>query len=165
MGSNFKITKKLISQVELEAKKYFEEASGCHDWSHVERVKALALNIGKKEKADLKIIELATILHDIKRKAEFDKKGAFCHAEKGAQEARKILKKLKFPESLQEKIVHCIETHRFRKSKFPNSIEAKILFDADKLDSVGVIGLSRAFLFAGGPGSNCLYTGNEKKTG
>ncbi|PIZ68623.1 MAG: phosphohydrolase, partial [Candidatus Portnoybacteria bacterium CG_4_10_14_0_2_um_filter_44_20] len=55
----------MIKQIESEAKKYFEKASGCHDWTHVERVRNLALKIGRKEKADLGILEIAALLHDI----------------------------------------------------------------------------------------------------
>ena len=50
-----KISKKIIKRIEAEAKKYFTKASGCHDWTHVERVRALVLKIGKKEKAKLLI--------------------------------------------------------------------------------------------------------------
>ena len=163
MDNELRITKELIRQIEKEAKKYFIGASGCHDWSHVERVKLLALNMGRKEKADLKIIELAAILHDIGRKDEMKKRGLFCHAEMGAGKAKKILRKHGFNKKLRDDIVHCIKTHRFRKNNIPKTIEAKVLFDADKLDAIGVVGLSRAFLFAGGSGSNNIYTGNEKK--
>ncbi|MCX6717058.1 MAG: hypothetical protein NTU76_00060 [Candidatus Taylorbacteria bacterium] len=45
----------------------------------------------------------------------------------------------------------------------PKTIEAKILFDADKLDSIGAVGVARDFLFAGNAGSGNLYTGNEKR--
>jgi len=48
-----------------------------------------------------------------------------------------------------EGVVHCIETHRYRGNKIPQSIEAKILYDADKLDSIGAVGIGRAFVFAG----------------
>jgi uncharacterized protein len=158
-----KITKKIIAELEIEAKKFFKEASGCHDWSHVERVKKMALHIGKIEKADLAILEVAVLLHDIGRKEEMKAKGLFCHAEAGAKTARKILEKYCFEKNQIENIVHCIETHRYRNSFVPETIEAKILFDADKIDSLGAIGIGRIFLFAGSMGSGCLYTGNEKK--
>jgi len=59
--------------------------------------------------------------------------------------------------------LHCILSHRYRNNHKPETIEAKVLFDADKLDSIGAIGIGRGFLFAGSSGSNCLYTGKEKQ--
>mgnify|MGYP002386687123 FL=1 len=155
--------KELIKKIEAEAKKYFVGASGCHDWTHVERVRALALRIGKKEKADLFVVEAAALLHDIGRKAEMKSKGLFCHAEKGAETAKVVLKKMGLGKDEIENIVHCISTHRFRKSNIPETLEAKVLFDADKMDSIGAIGVARLFVFSGNVGSNNLYTGNEKK--
>ncbi len=155
--------KQEIIEIERVASKFFIGASGCHDWSHVERVKFLALNIGKKEKANLKIIEVAALLHDIGRKDEMKNKGFFCHAECGAEMAKKILAKYSFENEDIKAIVHCIGTHRYRKGSAPETIEAKVLFDADKLDSIGAVGIGRDFLFAGSVGSNTLYTGNEKK--
>jgi len=163
------ITKKQVKKIEEVAKKYFKDVSGCHDWTHVERVRNLALIIGKKEKASLKVLEIATVLHDIGRKEEAKNKGVkkcgnkYCHAEEGAKEAEKVLKKYNFKKSEFENILHCIETHRFRNNNEPRTIEAKVLFDADKLDSIGAVGVARDFLFAGGLGSKTLYTGNEKK--
>ncbi|MEA3279764.1 MAG: phosphohydrolase, partial [Thermodesulfobacteriota bacterium] len=49
----------------------------------------------------------------------------------------------------KENIVHCIKAHRFRGNHVPKSAEAKVLFDADKLDAIGAIGVARAYLFAG----------------
>lgn len=158
-----KITKELIEKIEKEAKTYFIDASGCHDWSHVERVKKMALHIGKEEKADIRIIEIAALLHDIGRRDEMKSKGLFCHAEKGAELAEEILNKYSFNEETKKAIIHCIAAHRNRTMRKPESLEAKILFDADKLDSSGAVGVARDFLFAGNAGSNCLYTGNEKK--
>lgn len=157
-----KSKKEIIALSEKEAKKYFKNASGCHDWSHVERVRNLALHIGKKEKANLFVLELSAILHDIGRKEEMISKGKFCHAEFGANLAKKILSKHKVDEKEAKNIIHCIETHRYRKNNKPETLEAKIIFDADKLDSIGAIGVARDFLFAGNAGSNCLYTGQEK---
>jgi len=156
------LKKAVIKDIEEEARKYFKNASGCHDWSHVDRVRNLALHIGRKEKADLFVLEIAALLHDIGRKKEMKNKGKFCHAEIGFDLAEKILKRLNFNEKQISNICHCIITHRFRNSHVPNSIEAKVLYDADKLDSIGAIGVARTCLFAGNAGSNTVYTGNEK---
>lgn len=158
-----KISKNLIRKIEIEAKIFFEDASGCHDWSHVERVRKMALHIGKEESANLFVLETAALLHDIGRKEEMKSKGMFCHAEKGAELAREILDKYEIDEEIKNKIISCIASHRNRTKNKPNSLEAKILFDADKLDSIGAVGVARDFLFAGNAGSNCLYTGNEKE--
>jgi uncharacterized protein len=158
-----KINNKIIEEVKEKAKEFFVSASGCHDWSHVERVYNLALRIAKKEKADISVIKLAAYLHDVGRREEMQTKGKICHAEKGVEMAEKILEKYNLDKEIIENIKHCILAHRFRNDHRPATIEAKILFDADKLDSIGAVGVGRDFLFAGSSGSNCLYTGNEKK--
>lgn len=164
LNNNMKKTSAdLIKKVEKEAKEFFKDASGCHDWSHIERVRKMAMHLGKDEKADLFVLELASLLHDIGRKEEMTSKGLFCHAEKGAELSREILSKYEIDDMVKAKIIHCIASHRNRTKNKPESLEAKILFDADKLDSIGAVGVARDFLFAGNAGSNCLYTGNEKE--
>ncbi|MFA5013855.1 MAG: HD domain-containing protein [Candidatus Paceibacterota bacterium] len=158
-----KINVKIIKEIETEAKKYFVNCSGCHDWTHVERVYKLAVRIAKKEKADMNIIKMAVYLHDIGRKEEMDSKGKICHAEKGVELAQEILAKYNLDKAVIENIKHCILSHRNKNNHDPKSIEAKVLFDADKLDSIGAVGVARDFLFAGYAGCAHLYTGNEKK--
>jgi uncharacterized protein len=63
--------------------------------------------------------------------------------------AAPILKKLPISEEQRENILHCIRSHRFRGNHAPMTAEAKVLFDADKLDAIGAVGVARAFLFAG----------------
>jgi uncharacterized protein len=139
----------LYLQVLKEAKKFFKNAKGSHDWDHTERVLHLCIHIGKKEKANIEILKLAAILHDIGREEESNSKGKICHAEHSAILARKILEKYKIDNEKIEQITHCIESHRFRRDNKFESKEAKILFDADKLDSIGAVGVGRTFLFAG----------------
>jgi uncharacterized protein len=145
--------KKIFEKIKKETRKFFRNSKGCHDWDHTERVYNLALHIGRKEKADLEIIEIAALLHDIARGHQDKVGGKICHAEKGAEMARIFLKRYGFPEEKIEKIARCIKCHRFRGKNIPESKEAKVLFDADKLDAIGAIGIGRAFVFSGEVGA------------
>jgi uncharacterized protein len=142
-----------FERIKKEARGYFRSARGSHDWDHTERVLQLCLGIGKKETADLMVLRLAAVLHDIGRGEEDSSNGKICHGERGAELARKILETHGLSRDIIDRIVHCIETHRFRRKRIPESLEAKILFDADKLDSIGAVGIGRAFLFAGEVGA------------
>ncbi len=157
-----KINNKIIEQIKKTAKEYFVCSSGCHDWTHVERVYNLALKIAKKEGADVGIVKIATYLHDIGRKEEMEGGGKVCHAERGVELADTILSQYNLDEDIVKNIKHCILSHRSRNDHKPKTIEAKTLFDADKLDSIGAVGIGRDFLFAGYLGAY-LYTGKEKK--
>ena len=132
---------------------YCQAEGGCHGPDHTERVHNLALHIGCLMNAHLDILSAASLLHDIGRSQEMLSQGKICHASKGAEMSRAILAGLGFPPEMQEAILHCIEAHRYRNNKAPETLEAKILFDADKLDSIGAIGIGRAFLFAGQVGA------------
>jgi uncharacterized protein len=122
---------------------------GSHGPDHSERVLATALTIGKQMQARLDILLPAALLHDIGRKEESASKGKICHAQRGAELAQPILRELGFGEDDIKAVCHCIASHRYRRGLAPQSLEAKILFDADKLDSIGAVGIGRAFLFAG----------------
>jgi uncharacterized protein len=143
----------LFPQIKKAAMKYFVHAKGSHDWDHTLRVYNLCLHIGKKENADLEIVQYAAVLHDIGRSYQDRSNGKECHAKKGALLARDLLERHKMDPGKIRQIVHCIAAHRFRGSITPHSIEAKVLFDADKLDSIGAVGVGRAFLFAGEVGA------------
>ena len=135
------------------ARKAMGERPGSHGWDHVRRVYELCLLLGKKEKADLNVLGLAALLHDIGRKEETASRGRVCHARVGARKAGEILDRFGLPENLRTRVEDCIRSHRFRGTRTPTTLEARILFDADKLDSLGAVGLGRAFLFAGEVGA------------
>jgi len=122
-----------------------------HDMEHVERVHNLCMHLAKHEpEVDLDVLKTAALLHDVARVREFeDKRGLVEHAALGAEMAEQILRKLDYSEEKLAKIKHCIAVHRYRRNRKPNSIEAKILFDADKLDALGAVGVARAFMMAG----------------
>ena len=158
----------IIEKIKQEAKTYFEDACPSHDWSHVERVYNLALKITRIEKADLFIVQLATLLHDIGRKQEMQNP-ELDHAQISTKLAEQILKKYQIEKGIIEQVLHCISSHRFRNNRKPETTEAKILFDADKLDCIGAIGIARAYAWAGKQGiklysdKNYLGTGYEKE--
>lgn len=131
------------------SKEYCEKEGGSHGPDHSERVYFLALSLGRELSARLDILAAAALLHDIGRKQETESKGGICHARKSAEMAGPILEKLGFNSADIKAIQHCIHSHRFRGEDTPQSLEAKIIFDADKLDSIGAVGIGRAFLFAG----------------
>lgn len=137
----------MFDEIKEEVKKAFDDSKGSHDWEHTERVYNLCMHIGKKEDADMEILRLAAILHDIGRAHQDKSEGKICHAKKGAEIARDLLKKYDYDKI--DEVVHCVECHRFRNEKIPESKEAKIVFDADKLDCIGAVGIGRAFLFSG----------------
>jgi len=139
--------------IKKEAQKFFKGKNSSHDWEHTDRVCKIALHIAKTENADSEIVEIASWLHDIAREEQNESAGKICHAERGAVLAKEILERNDFPKEKTEKVCHCIARHRFKKGEAPESLEAKILYDADKLDSIGAIGLGRAFQFSGEVGS------------
>ena len=147
-----------LSAVKEKARPYFANANGSHDWSHTERVYRLCLQLATRLDADPQVVGAAALLHDIGRREQDESKGKICHAEAGARLARAILQDLGWDGELIDRVIHCIETHRFRGGKVPQTLEAKILFDADKLDSIGAIGIGRAFQFAGEVGAR-LHNG------
>ena len=118
-----------------------------HDWSHVDRVRKLALSIGKKEKADMFVIELAALLHDVA-----DYKFHKGNDKIGGQITSKWLKNNNVSASTIKQITYIIDNIAFKGAKIKynmKSLEGKIVQDADKLDALGAIGVARAFSFGG----------------
>ncbi|MFC1495262.1 HD domain-containing protein [Thermodesulfobacteriota bacterium] len=143
----------VIEYIKQTAKKMMIEAKGSHDWSHTLRVHNLCMKIGRVEGADIDLLSIAAYLHDIGRPFQDRSKGRICHAEKGAQIAEEILKEAELTDIQKENIIHSVRTHRFRGKNRPETLEARVLFDSDKIDSIGAVGIGRAFLFAGEVGA------------
>lgn len=128
-----------------QARQYYDEADSAHDFDHVLRVLRLAERLGSAEGADMKILRTAVLLHDIGRPEEI--RDGVCHAQAGAERARQIL--AGWPPDKVEAVAHAIATHRFRNDAPPQTLEAKVLYDADKLDCIGAIGVARAYAIGG----------------
>jgi uncharacterized protein len=142
-------TKSLLVRVREMARAHFETARGSHDWDHTVRVHRLCRRIAAAEGADRLVCEAAAYLHDIGRAHQDRSGGRVCHAEQGAHMAARLLADCPIEDDRRENIIHCIAAHRFRRGAAPRTLEARVLFDADKLDAIGAVGVARAFLFAG----------------
>lgn len=122
-----------------------------HDAQHVLRVTRAALAIARAyPQVDVELLEAAALLHDIGRAREFAT--GENHAEAGARMAREYLLSIGWEAARAEAAAACIRTHRFRGKHPPQSLEAQILFDADKLDVVGAVGIARTLMYEGAAG-------------
>ncbi len=121
---------------------YPAESDSAHDFDHVLRVVAMADRIAQAEGADRDIVQAAALLHDI----GLDE-GRAGHETSAANRAREILRERGYDETFCAAVAHAIEAHRFRSGPTPQTLEAQVLFDADKLDAIGAIGVARAFAF------------------
>jgi uncharacterized protein len=136
----------VFNKIRKQTAQYYKHSH--HDKHHIERVYNLALRIAQQEKADTDTVKAAVLLHDIARAME-DEGTITDHANEGAKMAKKILTEINFPANKIDNVVHCIETHRFRKRLTPKTLEAQILQDADRLDIIGAIGIARTFTRGG----------------
>ncbi len=128
-----------------QARTYYPDDDPVHGFSHVLRVYRLCEKIGETEGADLTILRAAALLHDVEGDVDVRKN----HHLAAADFAEKILIKEGWHEREVQAVLHCIRAHRFRnQEEEPNTLEAKVLFDADKIDAIGAVGIARAVSYA-----------------
>ena len=130
-----------------QAKSWYAQNDPVHGFDHIQRVYRMAERLAQAEGADLEIVLAAALLHD----AEGPMTGASRsdHQLASAEFAREILTAEGWPVDRIEAVLHCIRAHRFRDDREqPETIEARVLFDADKLDAIGAIGAVRAIGYA-----------------
>jgi len=127
-----------------------ELSCSAHNMDHIMRVYNLCLHLAENENIDLDILKAAALLHDIARvKEDNDSTGNTDHAILSSEMAGRILRNLEFSEDKIKCIQDCIVSHRYRTGNRPQIKEAQILFDADKLDVLGAIGVARSFVWIG----------------
>jgi uncharacterized protein len=121
-----------------------------HDWFHVERVCRTALTIGRKERADLFLVELAALLHDVA-----DWKFAGGDHEAGPRAARQWLASLNVPSATIDHVCEIVAGVSFKGAGVGTpmrSLEGQCVQDADRLDALGAIGVARTFAYGGHKG-------------
>ena len=134
----------IISKIRKFALKNSEK-DDIHGFLHVERVYKTCINIGNRLGANILVLKISALLHDIGRIKERENSHNTNHAEISSQMALNFLKSNNFKISQENinNIIHCIKAHSFSNNINPKTIEAKILSDADKIDAIGAIGLYR----------------------
>jgi uncharacterized protein len=133
-----------------QARAWYAGADPVHDFDHVLRVYRMAERLAAEEGADLEIIRAAALLHDAQGSAPGGE-GAerASHHHTSAEFAGEILTAEGWEPERIAAVQHCIRAHRFRdQSEPPATPEARILFDADKLDVLGAIGIARVIAYA-----------------
>ncbi|EKE27909.1 MAG: hypothetical protein ACD_3C00130G0007 [uncultured bacterium (gcode 4)] len=135
----------IIEEIKEIAKKELTDCPA-HNFEHVMRVYNMALRLAKNQNVDIEVIKIACLLHDIGWMKEMnDPSWNTDHAIESSKMAEPILKWFGFDDKRIKHIQDCIVTHRYRTWNKPASSEAEIVFDADKLESVGAIWIARAF--------------------
>ena len=127
------------------ARPWYPTHDPVHGFDHVERVYHMAEHLASAEGADLEIARAAALLHDASGSHPAEQADRETHQHASAEFARQVLQGEGWPEERIQAVLHCIRAHRFRDdSERPQTLEATILFDADKLDAIGAIGIARA---------------------
>ena len=134
-----------------QAQAWYPTNDPVHGFDHVLRVLNLAENLAYAEGADLEIVRAAVLLHDASFNLEpaVNDQSRHEHHLASAELARKVLAEEGWPRERIAAVEHCIRAHRFRDDQeLPLTLEAEVVFDADKLDAIGAIGVARAIAFA-----------------
>lgn len=155
-----------------QARAWYVNTDPVHDFDHVLRVYHLAEKIGVAEGADMDIVRAAALLHDASGAAPEDHAARADHHHASAALAGEVLRAEGWPEDRLAAVQHCIRAHRFRNGETPRTLEAQVLFDSDKLDVLGAIGVMRVAAYAarasqpltGEPSARFIATG-EKEPG
>jgi uncharacterized protein len=131
----------MLAEVSMEVQARFADFTDlAHGWEHVYRVYHLALRIAEQEHANSFIVGMAALLHDLGRTTRDPKR---THAERSAILATELLAPYALPLDTEQAILHAILAHNYRRGITPETLEARVLYDADRLDSLGASGVIR----------------------
>jgi uncharacterized protein len=151
--------KTLITHIAEEVEKKLSGESSGHDWWHVYRVWKMAEHIGREENANMLVVELAALLHDI---ADWKFHGG--DEAVGPRIAEEMLARYNAPQEVIEQTKQAIMECGFKGAhKKPSTFEGQCVQDADRLDAIGAIGIGRVFAY-GGHAGRLMWDPNSKPT-
>jgi uncharacterized protein len=131
-----------------QARTYYPAQDPVHGFDHVLRVLHTVERLGAELGGDLEILRAAALLHDASGAAPGPGSGRSNHEVASAEFAAAVLRAEGWSEPRIGEVAHCIRAHRYRSAEAPHTLEAKILYDADKLDVLGAFGVARTIGFA-----------------
>jgi uncharacterized protein len=112
-----------------------------HSFAHVQRVISIATILAEHEQADIEVVQIGTLLHDIGRTVGEP------HSQTGVPLAQDILQALQYPADKRDVIANIIAQHDLKGQ--PKTLEEQIVWDADKIDLLGILGVVKTFHYAG----------------
>jgi uncharacterized protein len=132
----------VLAHIYAEVKRRFTAIDDlAHGWEHVNRVYRLALHIAEQEGANQFVVALAALMHDLGRTVQQD--NTTHHVDISIALASELLQTYEVPPDMQEAILHAIDAHSFSRNIEPLTLEARVVRDADRLDSLGAMGIIR----------------------
>lgn len=150
------MTAELIERTQEYVREKFENEYSGHDYFHTFRVFKMATRIAECEGADVKIVQLAALLHDV------DDRKLSPETYKSQANARGFLCENGVDANATERICQIIREISFgANDSAPTTIEGKCVQDADRLDAIGAIGIARAFAY-GGNHNRVMHNPDEK---
>jgi uncharacterized protein len=137
----------------------YRDADPAHDFSHIWRVYRNARIIGQEEGADMRVLLLAALLHDVGSEKKHTSKQGESEVQ-GKRRVEAFLEAIGLEKAAREMVQYAVDVHRFSKGIVPVTLEARVLQDADRLDALGAIGIARVFLTGGTLGRE-LYSPDD----
>lgn len=138
---------KTIENTKRFVQQELADAEGGHDWFHIDRVYKNALLISKEEDVDLTVVALGALLHDIA-----DSKFHGGDDSVGPKKAARFLNTQHISEEIIDHVIQIIANVSFKGGnaiKTFHSKELEVVQDADRLDALGAIGITRTFNYGG----------------
>jgi len=154
--------RQIIKKTAEYIKREFSDETSGHDWWHIFRVWQLVKKIGKAERADMFVVEMAALLHDLgDYKLEPDRK------DRQEEKVCSWLMKMGVAEKDKAHIVYVVTHISFSKNVVSTqelSLEGKVVQDADRLDAIGAIGITRAMVYTGFRNAPFYVPGTKSRT-
>ena len=139
-----------------EIRSLYRQADPAHNFSHILRVCNMARIIGREEKAEMRVLLPAVLLHDLGSKKGYgsvqEQSG-----QAGLRAARAFLVSKGLERDIIDQVLYAIEVHSFSQGIIPTTLEARVLQDADRLDAMGAIGIARLFVTGGALGREMYH--------